>query len=69
VYVQVRSKNENVKAVILAPTGMEMDSKNLTGENEIKEAEFDLNEYATGIYNVRIIDGSKQSIKKIAKVN
>ncbi|HEX6890755.1 MAG TPA: T9SS type A sorting domain-containing protein, partial [Chryseolinea sp.] len=69
VYIQVRSKNDNVKAVILSPTGMEMDSKSLTGDNGIKEGEFDLNAYATGIYNVRVIDGSKQSIKKIAKVN
>ena len=68
-YIQVRSKNENVKAVILSSTGMEMDSKNLTGESGVKEGEFDLMLYATGIYNVRIIDGSKQSIKKIAKVN
>jgi len=69
VYIQIRSKNENVKAVILSPTGMEMDSKSLTGDNGIKEAQFDLLPYATGIYNIIVIDGSKQMIKKIAKVN
>ena len=69
VYIQVRSKNENVKAVILSSTGMEMESKNLTGDNGVKEGEFDLVQYSAGIYNIRIIDGSKQLIKKIAKVN
>jgi hypothetical protein len=69
VYIQVRSKNESVRAVILSTTGIEIESKNLIGEGEIKEGEFDLLPYATGIYNVRIMDGSKLSIKKIAKVN
>jgi len=69
VRIQVRSKNESVRAVILSPTGIEMDSKYLTGDNGVKEGEFDLLQYSAGIYNVRIMDGSKQLIKKIAKVN
>jgi hypothetical protein len=69
VYIQVRSRNEIVKAVILSSTGVEMESKNLAGDNGIKEGEFDMLPYATGIYNIRIIDGSKLLIKKIAKVN
>ncbi len=69
VRIQVRSKNESVKAVILSSTGIEMESKNLTGDNGVKEGEFDLVQYSAGIYNIRIIDGSKQLIKKIAKVN
>jgi hypothetical protein len=69
VYVQVRSKNELVKAIILSPTGVEVQTINLIGDNGIKEGEFDLVSFAPGIYNLRIIDGSKLSIKKIAKVN
>jgi hypothetical protein len=69
VRVQVRSKNVSVKAIILSSTGMEMESKNLTGDNDVKEGEFDLVKYSAGIYTIRIMDGSKQVIKKIAKVN
>jgi hypothetical protein len=67
--VQVRSRSENVKAVILSSTGVEIEAKSLTGDSGIKEGEFDLLSYAAGIYNIRIIDGSKLSIKKIAKVD
>lgn len=69
VYVQVRSKNELVKAVILSPTGVEIQTINLIGDSGIKEGEFDLLSFAPGIYNLRIVDGSKLSVKKIAKVN
>ena len=69
VRIQVRSKNESVKAVILSSTGVEMESKNLIGDNGVKEGEFDLVQYSEGIYSIRIIDGSRQLIKKIAKVN
>jgi hypothetical protein len=65
----VRSKNELVRAVIFSSTGVEMLSKNLIGKGEIKEGEFDLLSFAPGIYNIKIVDGSKQSVKKIAKVN
>jgi hypothetical protein len=69
VRIQIRSRNENVRAVILSPTGIEMESKNLTGDDGIKEGEFDLAQYSSGIYNIRIMDGSRQLIKKIAKIN
>jgi len=39
------------------------------GENGIKECEFDLLPYASGIYNLRVFDGTKVFTKKIAKVN
>ena len=45
-----------------------MEEKSLVGENGVKETEFDLLPYANGIYNVRIVDGHKVYIKKIAKV-
>ncbi len=67
-YVRVRSKNE-IRAVIFSSTGVEMVSKNLIGNGEVKEGEFDLLSFTPGIYNITIVDGSKQSVKKIAKVN
>ena len=48
--------------------GIEIGTKKLAGENDIKEAEFDLLPYASGIYNLRVLDGQKVVIKKIAKI-
>jgi len=68
VFVEVKSFNNNVKAVMTNAAGVEIETKALVGENGIKAGEFDLIPYATGIYNIRISVGSKVVIKKIAKV-
>ena len=68
VIVRVNSFNSNTKAVILNSTGAQIEATTLVGENGVKEGEFNLLPYATGIYNIKIFDGSKVFIKKIAKV-
>src|SRR5690606_11505674 len=68
VYIRVKSRNNNVIATVVNSQGLELGTKDLKGENGFKEAEFDLLPYATGIYNVKILDGHKVIIKKIAKV-
>jgi hypothetical protein len=68
VFIKIKSSNDNASATMVSAAGVLMETKSLTGENGIKEAEFDLLPYANGIYNVRIVDGHKIYIKKIAKV-
>ncbi len=68
VLIRVKTANNNVTATLVNTQGIEIGSKPLIGEGEIKEAEFDLLTYASGIYNVRVQDGRKVIIKKIAKV-
>ena len=68
VYIRVKTTNNNVIATMVNSQGIELGTKDLRGEGGFKEAEFDLLPYATGVYNVRIIDGRKVVIKKIAKI-
>jgi hypothetical protein len=68
VFIKIKSSNDNARATMVSAAGVLMETKSLAGENGIKEAEFDLLPYANGIYNVRIVDGHKIYIKKIAKV-
>jgi hypothetical protein len=67
VVIRVRTANNNVVATLVNTQGIEIGSKHLTGEGSVKETEFDLLPYASGIYNIRISDGQKLVIKKIAK--
>jgi hypothetical protein len=69
IYIKVKSSNDDVSAQLVSATGLEMESKTLAGERGLKEGQFELNAYASGIYYVRISDGSKVYIKKIAKVD
>jgi hypothetical protein len=68
VFIKIRTLNNDVTASVVSAAGVQLEKKTLIGENGIKVAEFDLMPYATGIYNVRIVDGKKVFIKKIAKV-
>ncbi len=68
VFIKIKSSNGNATATMVSAAGVLMEAKALIGENGIKAAEFDLLPYANGIYNVRITDGHKVYIKKIAKV-
>jgi hypothetical protein len=68
VYIRVKTNNNNVIATMVNSQGVELGTNDLKGENGLKETEFDLLPYATGIYNVRILDGHKVVIKKIAKI-
>ena len=68
VYIRIKSANNNVTATMVNSQGVELGTKELVGENGVKEAEFDLLPYATGIYNVKVLDGHKVVIKKIAKI-
>jgi hypothetical protein len=67
-FVRVKTTNNNVTATMVNNQGFEISTKKLMGENEIKEAEFDLLPYASGIYHLRVLDGQKLVIKKIAKI-
>ena len=68
VYIRVKTANNNVTATMVNSQGVELGTKELVGENGVKEAEFDLLPHATGIYNVKVLDGHKVVIKKIAKI-
>ena len=67
-YVRVKTTNNNVIATMVNNQGIEIGTKKLVGEDDIKEAEFDLLPFAAGIYNIRVLDGQKVVIKKIAKI-
>jgi hypothetical protein len=69
VFIEVKTKNESVKAIIFSANGVEMTSTTLIGNDGIKQGQFNISSYTTGIYNIRIFDGSRLFIKKIAKVN
>jgi len=47
---------------------MEIETKQLVGEGNVKEGEFDLIPHASGIYYLKILDGTKMFIRKVAKV-
>lgn len=68
VYIRIKTDNNNVTATMVNSQGVELGTKDVVGENGIKEAEFDLLPYSTGMYNVRVLDGRKVVIKKIAKI-
>ena len=68
VYIRVKTQNNNVIATVVNSQGIELGKTDLKGENGFKEAEFDMLPYATGVYNVKILDGHKVIIKKIAKI-
>jgi hypothetical protein len=67
VVIRVKTANNNVTATLVNTQGVELVSKELVGDR-IKEVEFDLVSYASGIYNVRVLDGNKVVIKRIAKI-
>lgn len=68
VLIRVRTTNNNVVATLVSTQGVEIGQKELKGEGDIKETEFDLVSLAAGIYHVRILDGQKVTNKKIAKI-
>ncbi|WP_276373558.1 T9SS type A sorting domain-containing protein [Chryseolinea sp. H1M3-3] len=68
VFIRVKSANNNVTATLVNTQGIEIGTKPLMGDGSVKEGEFDLLSYATGIYNIRILDGKKVIVKKIAKI-
>jgi hypothetical protein len=69
VRAHVKSQNNNVKAILVNSSGVEIETQSLTGEDGVKQGQFDLLPHAAGIYYVKIFDGSKIIIKKVAKVN
>ena len=68
IWTRVKSENNNITAVLVNSAGMEIETKQLVGDGNIKEGEFDLIPQASGIYYLKILDGTKMFIRKVAKV-
>jgi hypothetical protein len=68
IWTRVKSENNNISAVLVNSAGMEIETKQLVGEGNVKEGEFDLIPHASGIYYLKILDGTKMFIRKVAKI-
>lgn len=66
--VRVKTTNKNVLATLINASGVDLEARELKGENGVKEAEFDLGTSAIGVYYVLIVDGSKKYTEKIVKI-
>ncbi|HZI24056.1 MAG TPA: T9SS type A sorting domain-containing protein, partial [Chryseolinea sp.] len=68
IWTRVKSENNNISVVLVNSAGMEIETKQLVGDGSVKEGEFDLIPHASGIYYLKILDGTKMFIRKVAKV-
>jgi hypothetical protein len=68
VIIRIKTQNNNVVATLVSTQGIEIARSGFTSNGDVKETEFDLRPYTAGIYNVKILDGSKVIIRKIAKI-